>query len=420
MSDETRQTDVVVVGGGVIGVCAAHYLQEAGARVTLLEQGAELASGSSYGNAGWVFPSHSAPIPGPGVLRKAARWLIDPESPLYIRPRPSLALGRWLLAFYRACEEGRRRRGFALKRELSLASLDLYQRLAVEAGFDFGYQQRGLLLVCESDEGLREVEEELELLRELGGEGQLLGPTRLRELAPGVTPDVAGGAYFPADAHLQPAAFVRGLGREIEGRGAQILLGAEVIHLTRRGTRLLLETTRGTLEAEQLVLAAGAWSPRVLDPLGIRLPVEAAKGYSMTVVRPGIFGEHPVMLCEAKVGVTPFGDRLRFAGTLELAGLDLGIRRRRVEAIARAVARVIPATRGAPRSEVWRGLRPCSPDDLPILGRLARIPSLIVATGHGMSGMAQGPISGRLVAQLALGKSPELPLEPFSPARFGL
>jgi len=419
MAPDTARSEVVIVGGGVIGVSTAHYLLEAGARVTLLEQGAGLAAGASYGNAGWIFPSHSAPIPGPRVLRKAVRWLFDPESPLFIQPRASLELARWLLRFYRACNEPDARRGFALKRELSLASRDCYEQLATQPHLDFGFQQRGLLIACETEAGLGEVEAELDLLRELGGEGQLLGPARVAELVPGVTPKLAGGAVFPADAHVQPADFVRQLGADVERRGAEIRLRTEVIHLTSSGRGVRIETTAGGLHADQLVLAAGAWSPQVAAPLGVRLPVEAAKGYSITIPRPEAFGQQPIMLCEAKVGVTPFGDRLRFAGTLELAGLDLRIRRRRVEAIARAVARVLPETQGAPRLEVWRGLRPCSPDDLPILGRLSRHPSVIVATGHGMSGIAQGPISGRLVAQLATGKPPELPLAPFSPARFG-
>lgn len=415
-----ERTDVVVVGGGVIGVSAAHYLLEAGARVVLLEQGAELASGSSYGNAGWIFPSHSAPIPGPGVLRKAARWLLDPESPLFVRPRLSSDLARWLIRFCRACNEPDLRRGFALKRELSLAGRTCYEELAAERALDFGYRQRGLLLACETEAGLGEVESELDLLRELGGEGQLLGPARLAELAPGVTPNLAGGAFFPADAHIRPDAFVRQLGADVERRGCDVRLQTEVIHAAPVGSGVRLDTTRGEFEAEQWIVAAGAWSPRLLAPLGVRLPVEAAKGYSITLPIPEGFGELPIMLCEAKVGVTPLGEQLRLAGTLELAGLDLRIQRRRVEAIARAAARVLPGTRDAPRLEVWRGLRPCSPDDLPILGRLARHPAVLVATGHGMSGMAQGPISGRLVAQLVIGKPPELPLAPFSPARFGI
>ncbi len=181
-----------------------------------------------------------------------------------------------------------------------------------------------------------------------------------------------------------------------------------------------LETNRGSFRAKQLVLAAGAWTPPLVRHLGVSLPIEAAKGYTVSVQKPETFGDVPIMLAESKVGVSPMGAMLRFAGTLELAGLDLRVNSRRVSAIRKAVDRCLPGVGEAPHLETWRGLRPLSPDGLPILGRLTRHPQIIVAGGHGMIGMAQGPISGRLVAELARGVTPSMDLSPFSGSRFGL
>lgn len=414
----TERSDVVVLGGGVVGVCTAHFLSERGADVRIVERG-EICSGCSHGNAGWIFPSHSIPLPAPGVIQQALRWLFDPESSFYIRPRLSLELVRWLWRFRRACNEQAMRRTFELNRALSLASLERYGALAKRPGLEFGFGQRGLLVACRSAEALREIEEELELLRSFGGEGEVLQAEALRERVPPLSKEIVGGAYLPADGHLIPGDFVRGLARDLESRGVPIDTESELLAM-RWGGRgpLRLRTTRGELRCEELVLAAGAWSPEIARPLGLRLPVEGAKGYSVTVRRPEGFGETPLMLTEARIGVTPLGANLRFAGTLELAGMDLRVNLRRVRAIERAAREFLPDLPETDHVETWRGLRPLTPDDLPIIGRPRGTSGLVVATGHGMSGISQGAITGELVAQLLCGETPSFDLAPFSPDRF--
>ena len=413
-----RRADVWVIGGGVIGVCAAHFLAERGVAVGLLERG-EIASGASHGNAGWIFPSHSLPIPGPGAIRRSARWLLDPESPLYIRPRPRLSLLRWLWLFRAACTEARARESWRLRRALGTASLELYAKLAARPGLDFGWSPRGLVVACRSDAGLRELAAELDLLERAGGACERLDGAELRRRLPGLGPHLRGGAFFPDDAHLTPGDFVRGLARDLEARGVPVATHTEVLGVQRApGRGLHLWTTRGDLEAESVVLAAGAWSPGLANALEVRLPIEAAKGYSVTVRRPPGAPEIPVMLSEAKVIATPMGAHLRFAGTLELAGLDTSVNARRVRAIERGARELLPGLPPFEVVETWRGLRPLTPDDLPIIGRSRRCPELLIATGHGMSGMCQGPITGQLVAQLAAGEPPSLDLAPFSPDRF--
>ena len=413
-----EHTDVLVIGGGVIGVCTAHSLAERGVRTALLERG-EICSGASHGNAGWIFPSHSMPIPAPGVIRKSLGWLLDPVGPLYIKPRPSAELVRWLWAFRGACNETQMRRSYELRRNLSVASLERYAKLSAIPGLEFGFEQRGLLMAFRTQEALAEAVHELEVLASFGGEGERLDADELRARVPALGGDLAGGISLPHDAHLTPGDFVRGLAREAERRGVAVHTGTEVLGIDwRRASGARLLTTRGEFVADEVVLATGAWSPELARPLGLRLPVQAAKGYSITGHRPDEFGDLPVILAEARVGVTPMGPHLRLAGTLELAGLDLSVNRRRLRAIEEAVPHYLPGLPELDVVEVWRGLRPLTPDDLPIIGRPARGRGLVIATGHGMSGMSQGPVTGELVAQLVTGEETAFDLAPFSPDRF--
>jgi D-amino-acid dehydrogenase len=415
---DARKSDVLVVGGGVIGVCTAHALQERGVRTTLVERG-EICAGASHGNGGWIFPSESKPIPGPGVIRESLPWLIDPESPLYIQPRPSLSLLRWMWQFRAACNEPDMRRSFALRRALSLASLELYERLAATEGLEFGFRREGLIVACRTRKALIDFQKDIRLLEAEGGSAKWLSADELCQRNPTLSPSLAGGIEFPSDAHITPGDFVRNLAVEIERRGASIHPNTEVLDIEwARRPPLRVRTTRGDFTANEVVLAAGAWTPELGRDLGLRVPVQAAKGYSISVERPEEHPKTPVMLAEAKVFVTPMGGLLRMGGTLELAGLDLRINRRRLDAVARATRTYMPKLAPTPTIEIWRGLRPLTPDDLPIIGRPHGTQGLILATGHGMSGISQGPMTGELIAQMVTGETPSLDIAPFSPDRF--
>ncbi len=408
---------IAVIGGGVVGVCTAYYLARRGLPVSLVEKG-EIAAGSSYGNAGLIVPSHSVPLAAPGALRQGLRWMLDPESPFYIRPRLSRDLVRWLLRFRRACTEDHVRRSIPVIRDLSRASLDLYQELSALPELEFGFRQDGVLAVFRTVAGFAHGRQEAAVLDEAGIAAKIVDAEGVRALEPALRHDVSGGVYFPDDAHVTPDRFVRGLARVAQGLGARVLTGTEVFGFTTRGRRIaVVETTRGNLDVDGVVLTAGAWSSELARGLGLDLPLQAAKGYSITCDRPPVGPRIPLLLGEARVAVTPMDDALRFAGTLELAGLDLAIKRRRVEAIRRVVPRYLAEERYVVR-EIWRGLRPCSPDGLPYIGRPARYDNLIVATGHAMIGVSLGPVTGALVAQLAAGEAPMLDLAPLSPDRF--
>ncbi len=410
---------ILIIGGGVIGVCAMFSLARRGAAVTLLER-SQIGAGSSFGNAGLIVPSHSLPLSAfaQQALRNGLKWLFDPDSPFYLRPCADRDLMEWLLRFALAGTEARSRAAIPVLRDLGLASRALFDDLS-RLGFDFGYETRGLLKLFVSRHGLAEAEAEAALLSEYGLKVHVLDGQGIRALEPNVSETVLGGLHFPDDAHLNPARFVRGLAAHAEKLGAAIRTGIGVIGFEVNGRRITrVRTTGGDFTPAQVVLAAGIGSPALARDLQLKLPIQPAKGYSITVRRPALSPTLPLLLGETWVAVTPLGETLRFAGTLELAGLDFSINRRRVEAVQRGVQPYLPDVGHAERLEIWRGLRPCTPDGLPIIERSRQYDNLLIATGHAMLGISLGPVTGELIAQLACGESPAIELGPLRAERF--
>ena len=413
-----RQVDVLVIGGGVVGICAAHFLQEQGREVTVVEKD-EVCAGSSYGNAGLIVPSHSVPLAEPGVMAQGLRWMFDPDSPFYIKWRWDRALMAWLWQFRKASTLRRVRQAMPLLRDMHLESLRLYQGLAAELDFAFGHE--GRLLLCKTEQGLQHVREEAELMQEIGLEVEMVDAQQARQSA-AVELDCVGGAFYAQDAHLDPARLVRALAARCVERGVQLREKTEVLGFGKKGRRVqVVETTRGDFVAAEVVLCSGAWSPGVARALGLSLPVQPAKGYSVTFHKPQPCPAVPLMLVEARVGATPMGDKLRFAGTLELAGMDMSINRRRVAAIVNAVPRYVPAWTPDTLDliEVWRGLRPCTPDGLPFLGRASAYDNLTVAAGHAMIGVSLGAVTGAVTARVVQGVEPGFNLSLCNVDRFG-
>ncbi len=416
------KTDILIIGGGSIGVCSAHYLSEAGKDVVLVDK-TDICAGSSYGNAGLIVPSHSIPLAAPGVIGKALKWMFDPESPFYIKPRLDLELAKWLWEFQAACTPARMQPSLAVLRDLNLASVQLFTEIAAIEGLDFGFEKKGSLMVYKTEQGLEDGIIEAGILSEKGIQTEILDPGDLRRLDPMANYRASGAVYYPQDAHLVPARFVRELARHVIENSANVRIhpSTEVIGFKGRNRRIqTVVTTRGEFSANEVVLAGGAWSPAIASELGLKLPIQPAKGYSVTFERPDRCPEVPASLAESKVAVTPMGDMLRFGGTLELAGMDLSINKRRVAAILNAVPRYLPDLNpnNLKHIETWRGLRPCTPDGLPFLGRSRTYKNLTVAAGHAMIGVSLGPITGKLVSQVVTGQTPAIDLGPLRVDRF--
>ena len=412
--------NVIVVGGGVIGICTAYYLMKEGVSVTVIEK-EEVGSGCSFGNAGYVSPSHFIPLASPGIIAKGLRWMLNPVSPFYIKPRLDVDLISWLLKFRDAANPARASRAMPVLAAMNLASAGLFKELATAEGLDFSFKNNGLFMLYNTDKGEKEELETASKAKQVGIEARPVTREEINELDPCIRTHARGGVYYPQDCHMEPARFVQGLGRYVERNGVKILSSTTVLGFEKSDGRItVVRTSGGDLAAGEIVLAGGSWSPGIVRDLHIKLPVQPAKGYSVTIENPPRKMSVPVMLTEAKVAITPMGEKLRFAGTLELAGHDLSINTRRVHAILNAVPRYLADINPSDfmSIEPWAGLRPCSPDGLPFVGRFQAFNNLIAATGHAMLGLSLAPITGKLVSEIITRKSPTIGLDLLQPDRF--
>jgi len=417
---------ILVVGSGVIGLSTAHFAAQRDHEVTVIDRRSEDHEGCSYGNAGMVVPSHVVPLAAPGMVGLALRCLWNRESPFWIRPRLSLDLLSWGVRFLRAANKEHVERSAPLLRDLHLGSRALFEELAAIPGNDFGLVKKGLLMLCRSEEALAEEAHMAEKARRLGIPAEVLTPEAAAKLDPGARMTIRGAVHFPKDCHLSPSRFMLGLRRQLELRGARFVWDTEVlgwrIAKSSHGARRIeaVETGRGGFTADEYVLAGGAWSAGIARQLGLRLPMQAGKGYSLTLKEPRRSPEICSILVEARVAVTPLGGALRFGGTMEIAGLDESINPARVRGIVKAVPRFYPefSIEDFEGIRPWCGLRPCSPDGLPYVGRARRFQNVSVAAGHAMLGLSLGPITGKLMAEVLSDERPSIDIALLDPDRY--
>ena len=416
-----RKAETLVIGGGAVGICCAHYLHRLGKKVTLIDKD-RICGGASHGNAGLIVPSHSIPLAAPGVIVQGLKWMFDPESPFYIKPRLDRDFLSWLWKFRGACNEANVSRALPVLSDLSVTSLQLFDKLAALEDVEFNYEKKGVVQLFKTRKGLDKGIGEARLLKRYGVASQILEKEEISTHSGGMHVACAGAILFPQDAHLIPDRFVHQLARYIEKSGVKTVAPTEVLGFGVSGRTVnIVKTTRGDLEAEEVIIAGGSWSGDLARKLKIQLPLEPAKGYSVTFRRPSLCPDIPFMMAETKVVLTPMDHMLRFAGTLELAGYDMSINHRRLQAILKAVPDYFPGfdVDSLELVEIWRGLRPCSPDGLPYIGRPRRYDNVIFATGHGMKGISLAPVTGKLVAQLAAHEQPQIDLTYLSIDRFG-
>ncbi len=417
----TRSQRVVICGAGIIGLCCARSLRARGHDVTVIERAPEDRDGCSFGNAGMIVPSHFIPLAAPGMTTLALKWMFDAKSPFYIRPRLSVDLITWGLRFMRAANADHVTRSAPVIRDLSLASRALYEQLAEETANDIGLIQRGLLMLCKTQHTLDDEAGVATRARELGLPAEVVSAARAAEIDPDVRMDIAGAIYFPLDCHLTPQCLMPSLLRLARAAGVKFQWSTEVTGWRTAGRRVAaVRTTAGELEADEFVLAGGSWSPKTVRSLGLTLPMQAGKGYSVTLPRPRQLPRLCSIFTEARVAVTPMGSALRVGGTMELSGMDESIQSERVAGITEAVPRYFPDFSAADFRDlpVWRGLRPCAPDGMPYIGRFARHENLCAATGHAMMGLSLAPITGQLVAEILSGEKPSIAIDSLRPDRF--
>jgi D-amino-acid dehydrogenase len=419
---ERNRVDVLVAGAGAIGLASAVALREAGREVRVIDAG-RVGGGASHGNCGTITPSHAPPLAAPGQIRRALRWMLTPDAPLYVRPRLDPHLLRWMLHFASRCNQ-RDWRASALGKSALLN--DSRTRLAEwidRYGLDCEFAESGEDYVFRDAAAFEHGHGELPLLRELGVQAELIDGPDYEAQEPAVKPGVAGVIRFPGDAMLRPDRYVAELARALRERGGEVVEDCALRGLRQApGGGFEVDTAQGTLRAREVVLALGAWSPRLADAVGVpalRRAIQPGKGYSITYSAPALVPRRPLMLRERSVCVTAFDGGFRLGSTMEFSGFDDSLNARRLGALERGAREYLHEPVGPEVRERWSGWRPMSRDDMPIIGAVPGRPGLWLACGHGMMGIGMSTGTGQMLADLVAGRAPDVDPAPFSVDRFG-
>jgi D-amino-acid dehydrogenase len=410
--------NIVVIGGGIIGLCAAYYLQKEGHQVAVIDQ-SNLDSGASYVNAGYLSPSHIIPLSAPGVMKKGIKWMFDSSSPLYIKPRLDIDFLKWTWAFNKSCSAKHVNKSIPVIRDITLLSQKLYDGIKQDEKFSFHYEKKGLLMLCQTEKMLEEEIKVAHLAKENGLDVSEISLKDLKELEPKVDLNVIGATYFKCDSHMTPHEFMADMKAYLKKSGVSFFTNEKVLDVEFTNRKIsTIVTDKQSFEADEFVLAAGSWTPILSKKLGIQLLVQAGKGYRINSEKEtGI--TIPAILTEAKVAITPMHGFTRFAGTMEIAGISHNINKVRVEAIANAVTKYYPSIKVTQeeKNNAASGLRPVSPDGLPYIGKSSKCFNLTIATGHAMMGWSMGAATGKLVSEIIAEKKTALNLLPFHPDR---
>ncbi|WP_375424785.1 NAD(P)/FAD-dependent oxidoreductase [uncultured Friedmanniella sp.] len=408
---------VVVIGGGAVGLISAYHLARQGADVTIVEA-RRTGRGAAEVNAGWICPAEAAPVPGPGMIGKSLKWMLRSDSPLYIRPSLDPMFWKFMLGMWKSSNGPAQRAGHEAHLALAQGTVEAYDDYRTD-GIEFELEHDGLLMAFTDRENLEHHLETLDVVRRYGRDPQVLLGDDVRVHEPLLSDRVCGGVFFPLEEHVDPNALMRSLHRRLLELGVTILEDCPLSGAEQSGSRLTSVVAGDRrLEADAFVLAAGAWSGPISRLLGVPLPVRPGKGYSIDVEPFGL--RSSTSLSDAKVAVTPMARQLRLAGTMEFGGLDEDLNQVRVDAILRAPQayfRDFPAPSLdslTPRA----GIRPMTPDGMPIIGRLGELENAYVSTGHGMQGITLGPGSAMALTELVLHDHLRDVLAPFTPARF--
>jgi D-amino-acid dehydrogenase len=410
---------VIVVGGGVIGTACAYYLSRSGWQVSVVDQG-QFGRGCSHANCGYVCPSHVLPLAAPGAIGMALRSLFTRNSPFRIKPRFDLSLWQWLYHFARRCNRrDMLQAGHAIQALLN-SSRRLYDELLRSEPIDCEWETKGLLFVFQSQQGMDHYAHTAEMLRaEFNMPAVRHDHTALAELEPALKPGLAGGWLYPGDAHLRPDRLMTSWRRVLESRSVTIRESCAVRGFVNEpGRARALATSQGELPAEAFVVATGAWTPLLARQLGCPMPIQPGKGYSITMPRPARCPTYPMIFEEHRVAVTPMRTGYRLGSTMEFAGYDSTLNRRRLAILRDGASHYLHEPVAEPVEEEWFGWRPMTYDSVPIIDRCPTMPNVIVAAGHNMLGLSMAPATGKLVAELLGTRAPHIDPGPYRAARF--
>lgn len=406
---------VIVIGGGIVGLSTAYFLHQEGHEVIIIDK-TSMTAGASYVNAGYLTPSHIVPLAAPGMITKGLKWMFDSSSPFYIKPRLNIDLMDWGLKFMRSCSKQHVQRSLKVIKDINVMSKELYHDFDALPQLEFHLEDRGVLMAFQTAAAEKAEADVMREAKKLGLDVELIDRKQVHALQPEIDMNIAGAYLYRCDAHTTPGTFMEQLKDYLLTAGVQIYKETRVENLLHKGRKVQsVLTDKGVFSADEVVVASGAWSQQLLKTLGIKLLVQAGKGYRLNEKKPtGI--QMPAILMERKVAVTPMQGFTRFSGTMEIAEINHNIQKNRVEAIAAAAASYYPglSISQETKAAVQCGLRPLSPDGLPFIGRHSAYDNLTIATGHSMMGWSLGPATGKLITELISDQKTSLDLSPFA------
>lgn len=412
----------IVIGGGIIGLSSALYLRKSGWDVTVVDMG-DFSDNCSYGNAGYICPSHFIPLATPGIVKKGLKWMWNSKSPFYVQPRLDLNLISWGLKFMRSATQQNVDRAAVPLRDIALLSQQEYEAWTQLPGFDFAYERKGLLEIFQTQEGADHAQHTMEKAHQLGlTDTVVLSKAELDKLEPQTRINALGALFFKCDAHCYPNKLMSDLIAYLQSSGVQLLSGYEVNGFeTGSGKINKIITSKGAIAADEMVMATGSWGRSTAKLLGINIPLMPGRGYSVTLEDSPYQVNYPSVLVEGRVALTPMnGNKIRFGGTMEITSHKTPPRMNRVQGILDAVKRYYPEfdVPLPPKEKIWYGYRPCSADGLPYIGRVKKYSNLTVATGHAMLGLSLGAGTGKLVKEIVNHSAPSMDIKPFAVERF--
>ncbi len=407
-----------IIGGGIIGLSTAYYLQKEGHQVTVIDQG-DFSKGASFVNAGFISPSHFIPLTAPGIITKGLKMMFNPNSPFFIKPRLEKDFLQWAWAFKKSANQTKVDKVIPVYKKLIMYSLQLFSDLKEETIFDFHFEKKGLLVYYKTKKAAITEEKIAQRAIKEGLDVKILSVSEAKLLEPTISSDVLGVIHYRNDCHSTPTVFMKNMIVYLKAKGVIFLSNEKVTSLLSKSKAITeIKTQKQTLKADEVIIAAGSWTPVLTKKLGVKLLLEAGKGYRIDVSSTtGI--QMPTLLSEAKVAITPMQGFTRFAGTMELNGINHTIHKNRVLAITE-LAKKYYHNLTIPEKAINQancGLRPVTPDGLPYIGKLSSYKNVTVATGHAMMGWTLGPATGKLVSQIITNKKTEVPLELFNPER---
>jgi len=410
----------VVIGGGIIGLSSAYYLQQSGWDVTVLDK-SDFTDNCSYGNAGYVCPSHFIPLATPGIVKQGLKWMFNSKSPFYVQPRLNKALIDWGLKFMKSATPQHVNASAKPLTDIALLSQHEYEKWTKE--FDFSYEHKGLLDIFQTEPNREHAKHTVEKAHELGLDAQLLDYHDMQSLEPQTKINGLGAIFFKCDAHLYPNKLMKGLIQKLKNLGVQLVPNQEVIKTEKAGSSITrVITSEGVYDADYVVVAAGSWSREVAVMVDVKLPLMPGRGYSLTLENSPYKLNYPAILVEGRAAITPMdGNKIRFGGTMEVTSTNTPPRMNRIEGLLNAVKRFFPEFDVPMPSmdKIWYGYRPCSADGIPYIGKIKKYKNVAVATGHSMLGLSLGAGTGKLVSELANNQPASIDLKAFDVERFG-